>query len=128
MPSYNQVMKNGKTYVVLFEYSPNGRDDRGEFRAEVAGSRCFAMREAACLFVKSRYEKAVDREREDRAGLDASSAEALSDDDMKAMGYSWEADFSRFGFEYESQYPDVRSEPKYSWTVVELDLPEDQGF
>lgn len=118
-------MENEKTYIVLFEYSPNGRNDMGEFRAEVAGSRCFATREDACMFVKSRYEKAVDREREDCAGLDSAFAELLSDDDMKAMGYSWEADFSRLGFEYESRYPDVRPEPKYSWTVVELDLPED---
>lgn len=117
-------MKNGKTYAVLFEYSPNGRVDMGEFRSEVSESRCFASRGDACLFVASKYARALAKEKEDMLVTDPEFAAALSDDDMKAMGYSWEPDFSRLGFEYESRYADVRPEPKYSWTVVELDLPE----
>ena len=112
-----------KVYAVLFQYSPNGRNDRGEFSASVAEDRFYPTREAACEWVRSKFKESFEKERKAGAEEDEEWALQLTEDDLKAAGYSWEKDFSKLGFEYESRFDDVPPDPKYSWTVVELKCP-----
>lgn len=112
-----------KAYAVLFQYSPNGRNDKGEFSASVADGRFYATREEACASVRAKFEEIFEKEKRAGADEDEEWALQLTEDDLKSAGYSWEKDFSRLGFEYESKFDDVPSEPKYSWTVVEMTRP-----
>jgi len=106
-------------FVVLYQYSPNGRNDRGEFSACVSDGLAFGTKEEACSYIKGKWEALKAEEAEKGSGLDPEWAEKISDEDMEATGYSRAKDFSRVEFEYESRYPDVPPEPKFSWTVVE---------
>ena len=116
-------MNESKVYAVLFQYSPNGRNDKGEFSAAVEGGRFYRSRGEACAAVKAKWEDLMERERTAGFELDPEWAEKLTEEEMREMGYSVEPDFSKLSFEYESKHADVLPEPKYSWTVVELACP-----
>ena len=101
-------------YVILFAYSPNGRQE--EFVSAVEGGTAWTSQEKARAFIRAKLEEIRAKELAERRTIDE-DVEEVTDQDLRDMGYRWDPkSWSSLEFSFEV-CEGAEPEPKFSWKV-----------